>query len=271
MATKFIYSDPADTRGELVTEIAKIIGILLGIGATAWLRERLTLFWLLGASMGVLTICAGIYYWGRQSMRSYAAQGNLSAGKPAFRTWLKEITRQFRNRLKAIWPRRGNNANSVSATNRAQKQEAIEKKRIITVLPIITILIGILILLPAVAAFGFRRLAAVDQAGLVAVYFSGPAILLWLLGEGVYMYPHFLVTPKHRPQILGIAKSACQIVSALFLWVYLGVGIGMSHTSWMFFLSAGLAGLGFILGIVTILIQQEASNPLNVSPVPNRV
>lgn len=108
-------------------------------------------------------------------------------------------------------------------------------------LPAITISIGVFIMLPAVIAL-LMQLNHVKNPDLMAMYFSTPALLLWIAAEGVYFYPHFKTEPKRRPQVMGMLKSTLEILSALVLWVFLGLRFGgPGDYDWLFWIGTVLA------------------------------
>lgn len=249
--TAWQYSDENDSRGELAVEAAKIVGILAGIGATPLLQEQFRWFWAVGLVAGVLPIAAGIYYLVRQRRREKNAK--------------EKVPTSLRERL-ARWGQRiwSGLKNAVQFWRWRERWwgESEKRQRPLTLLPIFTIFIGFFILVPAAIAFFMQRSSLHQNVGLVASYFSAPAILLWITGEGFYLYPHFVVRPKHWPQISSLLKSGLQIISALLLWVFLGVSISLENANWMLWVSLITAVAGFVLGLVAI---QSAKNvPISV-------
>ncbi|MCB9423127.1 MAG: hypothetical protein H6667_25235 [Ardenticatenaceae bacterium] len=248
---KIVYSDVKVIRGGFVVEAAKIVGILAGIGATPLLQDQLGWFWAVGLAAGVLPVAAGIYYLVQQRQRGRIVKGKAPAG--------------FRDRM-ARWGQRIWSGLKIAVQfwrwqERWQAGKEERRQRPLPLLPILTILIGFFIFIPAGIAFFIQRSALHQNVGLAASYFNAPAILLWITGEGFYVYPHFIIRPKHWPQISGLLKSGLQIISALLLWVFLGVSISLENANWMLWASLITAVAGFVLGIVAI---QSAKN----EPVP---
>ena len=251
---KIVFSDSKDYRGEFVVEAAKIVGILAGIGATPLLQEQFHWFWVVGLVAGILPIVAGIYYLARERRREKIAKGEAPAG---FRERLARWGQRIWSGLKIViqfwrWPERW---------REWRRTKGERQERPLTLLPIFAISIGFFILIPSAIAFFMLRGSLHQNVGLVASYFNAPAILLWITGEGFNIYPHFLVRPKHWPQISGLLKSGLQIISALLLWVFLGVSISLENANWMLWVSLITAVAGFALGIIAI---QSAKN----KPVP---
>jgi len=248
--TAWQYNDKNDSRGELAVEAAKIVGILAGIGATPLLQEQFSWFWAVGLVTGVLPIVAGIYYLARQRRREKIANGNASTSlRERFTRWGQRIWSGLKTVVQ-FWRWR-------ERWREWQQGERERQQRPLTLLPLFTIFIGFFILVPAGIAFFMQRSSLHQNVGLVASYFNAPAILLWITGEGFHLYPHFVVRPKHLPQISGLLKSGLQILSALLLWVFLGVSISLENANWMLWVSLITAVAGFVLGIVAI---QSAKN-----------
>lgn len=263
------YSDPEDPGNEYITEFAKIGGILIGIGAAPILQEQVSWFWAVGLSVGIITILAACGYWLRQSLRSFQPGSKTLSRTNKVLYWFRESVKtafqSVSSRIRQIWERGNKNDRG------AEKHVSEHPSRIVTVLPIVTFLIGSLIIIASLVAYLLQSQPQIINAGAMSLYFSAPAVLLWMIGEVVDLYPHFLVIPKHRPQVLGIAKSGLQIASALFLWVYLGVAIGMERAAILLLISAIMAIAGAGLGIASIHAQQIAAQPKATSPVPNHV
>lgn len=132
-----------------------------------------------------------------------------------------------------------------AATNRGQHQETW------LILPTLLITLGGFILLYAVVAFLMRR-NDVTSPQLIALYFSSPVFLIWITTEILYAYPLFFMKAYRRSaHIVGIIKVFVQVVAALILWFFLGLYFGLSNIDILFYIGAGLACLGLILGIVS--------------------
>jgi hypothetical protein len=114
--------------------------------------------------------------------------------------------------------------------------------------------VGASLLLPAL----ITRLLGMHVHGygnLLVIYFSTPAILIWAGGQAVRLYPHWVVRPKHLPQISGLLGSGMQLLSALLLWVHLGMDTGIEVSTWMFWLATALAAGGILFNIISQTAQ----------------
>lgn len=129
-------------------------------------------------------------------------------------------------------------------------------------LPLLSIAIGVLIILAATLAHNLEKGSA-EFAGWIEMYFASPALLLWAAGEGIYFYPHFAARPHHIPQVTGMLKSLLQIASAIFIWVYLGLSIGMQAGAWLLWVAAvfGLAGAYFGVLSETVDLRLASAEP----------
>jgi hypothetical protein len=89
------------------------------------------------------------------------------------------------------------------------------------------------------------------QVGLAAGISGWPAYWAWLAAEGVNAYEQGTRRPKTGPSNLSLFKSVCQMLGALFLWLFalLTLWNEAGKIGALFWGGAGLAGLGTLLGI----------------------
>lgn len=236
----FQYSTPGDNQGQIIGELAKILGILLGIGATPFLGEwTQDWFWVVGLAAGLITFGVGFFYAVRQAPVRKRGSALVTRGAAFLRrqfAWLKTKV--------LFWRERPVEAEELTPVPTARPQDEPHQADEPWILwPLFTMGIGLFIAVPAIVA-------GLTGSQDIAMYFSTPAILLWIAGEGFYFYPYFIVKPKRTPEIAAMLRSSLQVLSALLLWVFLGLAAGMAGISWMIGLGAGLAVAGLILGLV---------------------
>jgi hypothetical protein len=124
-----------------------------------------------------------------------------------------------------------------------------------------TVTIGIFVVLGALVALILQRYE-ITRAGALAVYFSLPGLLLWVIVEAMELYTNLIIQPKRLAQLAAIGGSALQLVGALFLWIYLGLAVTLERLGGLFTLAAGLVLAGVILGIIALLAQQQMRRQL---------
>lgn len=124
-----------------------------------------------------------------------------------------------------------------------------------------TVTIGVFVLLGALVALILQHYE-IDHAGALAVYFSLPGLLLWVIVEGMACYNNFIVQPKRLAQLAAIGGSLLQMIGALFLWIYLGLAVTLERLGGLFTLAAALVLAGVILGIIALVAQQQMQRQL---------
>ncbi len=257
----------------LVSELVKISAILVGIGITPFLHQRGFAYWAPGLVAGGLALGISLFFLFRRSNRQAsksqtatdaAAGGAASAEAPSkvarkgFRKFLAQTgrdlldhgqvlvqhARQIRRRAARPGAASGQPGKDAPAPARLTTPAPWQT---VVLLPLLA-LIGVFLLVPALAALVFYK-SPVSNLDLILLYFSAPAILAWVIGELVYCFPKIIVRPKHTPEIAGILKSCLQVLSALLLWIFLGLAIGQVEFTWMLWLSIGLALAGLLCGL----------------------
>jgi hypothetical protein len=90
-----------------------------------------------------------------------------------------------------------------------------------------------------------------DQ-GLVAGIVGWPATLSWVAAEAVNAYENGTLRPKTGPSNTSLVKSLFQMLGALLIFVYavLTLCIGAARIGALFWVGAGVALFGTLLGIV---------------------
>ena len=230
------YLPNNDYAGLLTAEHSKILGILIGIGATPFLRERFDWFWIVGLVVGLLTILIG----GALAIR-YAPKPERPTGIWARIKWAGAcLLAPFKH---------------VNATVRHRQQD--ESKPLI-LLPYLTVAIGFFIALPALTAW-FVQWGELVNPDLIEMYFGGSAIFLWILGEGFFFYPYFIVKPKRIREFSGMARSILLISSAIFIWVFLGLDIGLEGINWLFWAGILFALVGLLLSFATLRMVRNSA------------
>jgi hypothetical protein len=114
-------------------------------------------------------------------------------------------------------------------------------------LPYLTLATGLFLFLPAilVAVLLPARIPNLDQ---IAIYFSAPALLVWLLGEIPYLVPKIVAKPWDIPILSGVLKSALQALGAVLVFVFLALVIGQEQHPGLLYGGLGLALVGLALG-----------------------
>jgi hypothetical protein len=120
----------------------------------------------------------------------------------------------------------------------------------------LTMASGIFIVLAAVVVLILQR-NEIKQAGALAMYFSLPAIILWMVVESLQLYTNLLVKPKRLGQVAAIAASGAQLLGALLIWVYLGLILVLENINWMWLVAVVLVALGIALGLVAIFAESQ--------------
>lgn len=232
----FAYYAPDEVHGQTVAEFLQILCIFVGIGTTPLLSLRFPRFWIMGLALGLITCMIGLWLvvqiW--RGKRNTALRQRLAALWYWFRRW-----RTDQEPTTTI-------ASTENNMHTAVAQPAGKKHH--SVLPLATIFIGFFtIILAGVTAY-LQRLPDLANEHLIAIYYSAPAILLWIAAEIVYLYPFLIVKPKRWAEISGIGRSLTKVISALLLWVYLGLETGLDNIYWMYLGSMILALISLLLG-----------------------
>lgn len=124
-----------------------------------------------------------------------------------------------------------------------------------------TVTIGVFVLLGALVALILQSYE-IERAGALAVYFSLPGLLLWVIVEGMAGYNNLIIQPKRLAQLAAIGGSLLQLVGALFLWIYLGLAVTLERLGALFTLAAALVLAGVILSIIALVVQQQMRRQL---------
>lgn len=247
MQDQFAYYLKHAQRSLWTAEIVQLLCIYVGIGATPFLRRLTPWFWAAGIALGLVAVVVGVAIaWQVRRLRARrqpTAVHPTSAARPALLQRLLAPFHRLASRL-----RRRRAAPEASSSFRARAEDASSDMPPRVVLPAATILIGVFTVIPAAVAAFVQWNPVIDDEHLVAMFFSGPAILLYIAAEGFYFYPRLVEKPKRTAEIAGMARSLTKSISALLLWVYLGLAFGMDGIGWMFWTSIALAGASLVLG-----------------------
>ncbi len=268
------YNDPADRLETLGSELVKILTILLGIGLPALLRGRWAGLWLVGAAAGLLGIVFGLFFLLRRARRQLAAldsaqppavdspsagqektpdqpgaaQAVGSAPNPQPDTNPPAKPAGWTARFAQAWQRLVGWMGVQFAALRRLLNALLHPSHPLTALPAVVVLTGVFIFVPAVSAALFKQLN-VSNFDLIEIYFSSPAVLVWIIGELVYVFPRLVARPKHFSAVAGIVRSVLQVLAALLLWIFLGLSIGRAALALLLWLSIGLALAGLLCGM----------------------
>ncbi|HEX7976901.1 MAG TPA: hypothetical protein VF498_21010, partial [Anaerolineales bacterium] len=127
-------------------------------------------------------------------------------------------------------------------------------------LPSLTIAMGVFVLLPAVIAL-LAQAQSLENPARIAAFFSAPVLLLWITAEAVY-FAHFNQSGlPGLPRLLGMLASAVQALSAVILWIFLGLSLGLQGMEWLFWVGAGLALLGAVLATAAAVLGNRRLEP----------
>lgn len=268
------YSDPDDRREVIVNELTKILSVLLGLGAVPLLERRVDWFWAAGLAAGVLAVGVGLFFiyrrarrrrkqavdpGGRAGLRARLQNFGRAVGRAFGRAWAWIKSKWPFRRRAAAAPETGEDGPPAAGSPAAAPSEPAPTNGMMAVLrgdatgtvillPYLTLWIGIFIFIPSVVAALLQRMGYL-RTDLVLVYFSAPALLVWIGGEGFYFFPRFSTRPRRAPEILGILKSLLIVLSAALLWIFLGLEIGTPGVDWLHRSAIGLAVAGAILGL----------------------
>jgi hypothetical protein len=232
-----------------------VLGILVGLGGASLMPEDSPWRWRMGLGGGILAAGAALAYllW------------------PALRTGIPKLLRELRSITAKVWtwipvvrfqkrfPWLSVSRRQASAASSNAPVPASPGKRTVIAWEVWQgLLVGACLILPALVA----RLLGLHSHGngnLLVIYFSTPAIILWAGWEAMGLYPHWIVRPKHLPQISGLLGGGMQLLGALLLWVHLGMDTGIEVSTWMFWLSVALAAGGILLNITSRATQATAA------------
>lgn len=126
------------------------------------------------------------------------------------------------------------------------------------IVPSVVMSIGFFLALPAMIGLILQSRNN-ENAQLIASYFITPAILLWIVAEFLFVSPFWESSKKTAVDILGIVAAGLQMAGAAVLWLYVGVSYGILLPLWLLAAGAGLALLGMILAVVTIVLYIRRS------------
>ena len=257
-------NDSQDTLELAACQLANVVGILAGIGAIPFLRDRQVRFWRVEAAVGVIVIAVGLFFLVRRARRQRQA-----GGAPGLFQRLLAFLRRLAGSLRHTWawarshlPGRRKVADRQVASDLPAVEEnpppavppaapgTPSPPRDLVLLPYLTVLIGGFVLLPAalVASLQYVPVPNLDQ---IAMYFSAPAILIWMIGEIPNIFPKLAVRPKSSSIVTGMLKSGLQVLSAVLVWVFLGLARGREEHPWLLVSAIGLALGGLVLGFVS--------------------
>ncbi len=235
---------------------ASVLGILLGLGGASLMPGDSPWRWLLGVGGGLLAAGAAL----------------ASLLWPVFKTGIPRLLQRSRATLAALWSRAPaikfqprfpwlivSRREAAAVTAPAEERPAIRDRQPLPWDVWQGLLVGASLLLPALIA-RLLGLHSYGNGNLLVIYFSTPAILLWAGGQAASLYPHWVVRPKHLPQISGLLGGGMQLLGALLLWVHLGMDTGIEVSTWMFWLSAALAIGGVFFNFIS-RSAQTANTP----------
>jgi hypothetical protein len=129
----------------------------------------------------------------------------------------------------------------------------------------LTMASGVFIVLAAVVVLILQR-NEVKQAGALAMYFSLPAIILWMVVESLQFYTNLLVKPKRLGQVVAIASSGAQLLGALLIWIYLGLILVLENMTWMWLVAVGLVTVGIAFGLIALFAESQTPRRVIVQP-----
>jgi hypothetical protein len=122
-------------------------------------------------------------------------------------------------------------------------------------------LIGLFLLLSAVlvACLQSSWAKGLEQGALaqIAMYFSAPALLVWVIGEIPYVIPKIVVKPWDGSTITGVLKSGLQALGAVLVWVFLALALVRKEQFWLLYGGLGLALVGLVFGFISAAIERQ--------------
>lgn len=246
----FTYYSSRNVHGETIAELLQIFCIFVGIGTLPLIGEQDPRFLFVRYGLGLVTLIGGLWLV-IQNVPRYVFRYRYAAFLRRFGR-LRERFRVLRSRgsTTAVSPQSENNVSDATAVARLRQND----KQRLTILPTATILISLFTLILAEVT---RQTSQTENGHLIAIYYSAPAILLWIAAEIFYIYPFLGVKPQRAVEVTGILRSLTKIVSALFLWVYLGLATGLDNITWMIYFSIVLALLSLVLGHISLWQKQK--------------
>lgn len=281
-----------DSHGtlELVAcQITSAVGIGVGIGALPLMRERLaSRFWMAEAAAGVLCIAVGLFFLERRSHRLLPFLKSLLAFLRRLPSSFKRLNTMLRSlpafiRLAWDWirfhlpgrrktspapvshatpPVKVSQPTAASAAAPAAASDAASPAR----LPYLTMWIGLFIFFPALFAASLQHFQPPDP-DLIAIYFSTPALLIWVIGEVPYILPRIVVRPWDGAILTAILKSGSTGLSAVLIYVFLGLALVKAEHPGLLFAGLGLALLALVFGWISNTMERQR---LRDRPPPSR-
>ena len=246
--------------GDHLAEWVKVLGLLAGIGAIPllvrlpWLARW---YWAVSLAAGLLVVGTGLFYWFRSGRLARAQAQTADPDQVLVDNEL--IGRSIRVTARGI--RQADEAAAIPTKKPAAIRVETGAGRLDDIhQATILILLGIFILLPAIAGM-LLGIAGVADTHRVAAYLGSPALMLWAAFESVALYSHWQLRTSGQAAILGMASSGAHGLAALLIWIFLGLADSTDWISWLFWVGAGLAGLGALAGILTPPAGRKRSAP----------
>lgn len=296
--TQLLNHDPQDPLEWITCQLANLVGIAAGIGVLPLLSDYLPIpFWKAEMLVGVLCILVGLIFLERRTPRLLPFLKRMFGFLRRLPSIFKRLIAFLRGLpalLRRAWDwirrhlpgRRKGSPEQVSPETPAVKEsppeaapstasDTIPQVHQLVLLPYMTLLIGLLILLPAILVDWLHPLEVLDQnldLVYIAVYFSAPALLIWVVAEIPYILPKIVVKPWDGSVVTGLLKSGLQALGAVLVWVYLALSLGKEEHTWLLFGGLGLALMGLIFGFISEAIERQRirTRPQNPRPAQMR-
>ena len=286
---QLLYHNPHEKLELAACELARFLGIAVGLGAIPLLRDRPIPLWIVEAAAGVLVMAVGLFFQARRARRQKPPTPTPSLfrrllaflrGLPTFfRSFLSGLKRlpgllrRLANGLRRAWAwvlahlpgqRKAVAVPIPAETPPSEETPTVEAPvetpsaaapapspaRDLVLLPYQTLLVGLFLLLPAILVAVLQRIPF-PSLDQVAIYFGTPALLIWVGGEFLYLQPKIAIKPWDSLVLTGILKSALQLLGAALVLAYLALALGSLVRPGLLLGGLGLALVGLALGLVS--------------------
>jgi hypothetical protein len=271
---QLLYHDPHDSLELVTCELARILGITAGLGAIPLLRDRPVPFWIVEAAAGAIVIAVGGFFLARRARRQQPTTPTpgllrrLVSSLKRLPDLLRRVPAFFRRMFEWLRTRLPGRRKVATVPVPAETPPSEETPKVDTpvetpsasapaaslparprvLLPYLTLATGLFLFLPSILVAALQP-ARIPNLDLVAIYFSAPALLVWLLGEIPYLLPKIVTKPWDAPILSGVLKSVLQALAAMLIFAFLALVIGQEQHPGLLYGGLGLALVGLALGV----------------------
>lgn len=235
-------------RESAFSEMVCAVCVMAGSGALPLLYAALGgHFWVVQAAAGLLAACAGQYALERQTRRLVPFLTGFPAALARLARLLFRTVRRQPDLAPSVEPEQP--SDPVTEEKTANQD---------WFLPSLELATGLVIIFAAILAGALHALGVSRPDPVVAsVYFSSPALLVWLLGELAYLLPRITVTPWNGAAFLAVLKSGLKALAGALVVAYLALWMGGREATGLFWGAAGLALASLAFGMIVGALERS--------------